>query len=165
VTVFDPKLYDKVTPTTKRELEEVELEEVEGTPTPGAAVERYFTPPDEVEEVEGMVFDPGLYDMVLAQPEGFAHRQYLKVLGRYVSTLSTFERFQIQSRREEIEATELEWKELNHEVLRRLGFNEAEAGMLMDKRLDSPGMRNVIRKRADAIKKGAKAKAILREMG
>lgn len=110
-------------------------------------------------------FDPKLCDKVLSQPEGMAHKEYRKVLARYVSTLTEAERSGIQARREEIEYAEEEWKELNLEVLLHLGFSAGEAAQLMDKRLDSPGMRTLIRNRAGDIKKGAKAEAILRRVG
>lgn len=160
MTTFDPSRYTK-------KLPEPVVEEPEVTPTPDAAAERYFTPPDELDdviEVSGLVFDPKVFESVLSVPEGMNHKEYRKALGRYVSTLSDFERVQIKSRREEIEKAELEWKQLNHEVLRRLGFNEAEAGMLCDKRLDSPGMRTLIRNRKEDVAKGLRAEAILRRV-
>lgn len=109
-------------------------------------------------------FDKGLYDKVLAQTEGMNHKEYRKVLARYVSTLTEEERLDILSRRGEIEAAEEEWRELNMEVLLRLGFNETEAAMLCDKRLDSPGMRILIRRRADEVKRGLRAEAVLRRV-
>jgi len=109
-------------------------------------------------------FDHKLCDKVLSQPEGMRHKEYRKVLARYVSTLSEDERNDIISRRDEIEDAEDDWRELNFEVLTRLGFSEGEAAQLMDKRLDSPGMRTLIRKRADEIKKGIRARAILRKV-
>jgi len=157
-TVFDPSLYNKKQPAVEEAVPvEVTKPVVKSQPP---VVDDY----DEIPEVEGMVFDPKLFKQVLSQPEGMNHKEYRKALGRYISTLSEFERFQIQSRREEIEAAEAEWKELNHSVLRRLDFSEAEAGMLMDKRLDSPGMRLLIRKRAEEVKKGRRAEAILRRV-
>lgn len=109
-------------------------------------------------------FDKQLYDKVLVQPEGLPHREYRKVLARYVSTLSEAERTDILSHRGEIEASEEEWRELNMEVLTRLGFSDGEASQLMDKRLDSPGMRILIRNRAEEVKKSLKAEATLRRV-
>jgi len=109
-------------------------------------------------------FDPILYKQILAQPEGMNHKEYRKVLARYVTTLTESQRSDLLSRRDEIFEAELEWRELNCEVLSRLGFNEVETGMLMDKRLDSPGMRMLMVRRADEIKKKLKARDILRRV-
>lgn len=109
-------------------------------------------------------FDKRLYDKVLSQPEGMAHKEYRKVLARYVTTLTEEERQGIQARRNEIEDAEDDWRELNFEVLICLGFSDGEAVQLMDKRLDSPGMRTLIRKRAEDVKKGLRAEAILRRV-
>jgi len=78
-------------------------------------------------------FDPKLYKRILGQDEGMNHKEYRKVLARYVSTLSEVQRNDILSRKDEILEAELEWRELNSEVLGRLGFNEVETGMLCDK--------------------------------
>lgn len=109
-------------------------------------------------------FDPKLYAKVIAQPEGMAHKEYRKVLARYVSTLTEEQRSDILARRRRIEEAKEEWEELNNEVLLRLGFGEGEAAMLMDKRLDSPGMRMLIRRRADEIKRGLRAEDVLRRV-
>ncbi len=165
-TVFDPSLYD----------ESVAVEKPKSVVRPKAVrrpkrVEKLVVSPapvvDDVEvpEVRGVIFDPRLFDKVLGQPEGMNHKEYRNVLARYVSTLSEVERVDVLSCREEIGAAEVEWKELNHGVLRRLGFSEAEAGMLCDKRLDSPGMRFLIRKRAEEVKKGLQARDVLRRVG
>ncbi len=54
----------------------------------------------------------------------------------------------VLDRREEIVNKWIDWKESNHAILIRIGFSDAEATILDDKRLESPGMRNVIRNRA-----------------
>jgi len=111
-----------------------------------------------------VTFDPKLYKRVLSQDEGMNHKEYRKVLARYVSTLSEVQRADILSRKDEILAAELEWRELNSEVLTRLGFNEVETGMLCDKRLDSPGVRMLIKRRADEIKRELRGLDIARRV-
>jgi len=169
-TYFDPSLYNRKVPERRRAVA-VPKEPVEVKSSRPIEV-RDSVPVAVLEPVEALVleaksttFDPKLYEKVLAQAEGMRHRVYRKALARYVSTLSGFERVAVLKQREEIEASEEEWKELNFEVLRRLGFGEGEAAMLRDKRLDSPGMRTLIRKRAEEVKKRLKAETVLRRVG
>lgn len=96
-------------------------------------------------------FDPGLYGQVVSQPEGLRRPVYLKQLRVYVKAMTPEARALILARRDEIMEAFSEWKELNFLILTRLGFTEAEAELLKDKRLDSPGMRNVMRVRREEI--------------
>ena len=159
-TVFDPSLYGEGVPVERKRVVKPKRPAKVEVPNPIEVSE-----PVEIPDVKGMVFDPKLYEKVLAQPEGMRHRVYRKMLARYVTTLSGFERVAVLRQREEIESAEEEWKSLNFEVLRRLGFGEGEAGMLRDMRLDSPGMRTLIRKRAEDVKKRLRAAAALRRVG
>ena len=103
------------------------------------------------------MFDYSLYLKIMSAPEGLPHREYAKALGRYVSTLSEEERQAVLRRRDEILDAEQEWKELNEGVLLRLGFTEDEAGTLYDKRLDSPGMRMLLKVKCEVEKLKRKA--------
>lgn len=98
-------------------------------------------------------FDPALYAKIMAVPEGLQHEQYRKQLGKYVTGLAESVKEDILRRWEEIADAEHEWMELNELVLLRLGFGRLDSRLLRDKRLDSPGMRNVIRVKAEEIKK------------
>ena len=98
-----------------------------------------------------MKIDVKLYNVVMSQPEGLPHKFYRKALASYVTGMSDVERQSVLDQRDEIYNMEAEWMELNEAVLRRLGFGEQEVLLLRDKRLDSPGVRNVIRTRAAEV--------------
>lgn len=97
----------------------------------------------------GVVFDRELFELVMSMREGLPFPVLRKELQRYIRERMTEEQKQdILNRREEIVNNWLEWKESNHYLLMRIGFSSAEADVLCDKRLQSPGVRNVLKNRA-----------------
>ena len=88
--------------------------------------------------------DLELYRFIMRQPVGLRHSEYRKEVARYVSQMSEADREDLRERRYEILENWAEWVGDNYEILLRLGFNVPEAEMLKDKRLTSPGLRNVI---------------------
>ena len=93
--------------------------------------------------------DFGLYRFIMGQPIGLRHEEYRKELARYVSTLTEEQKEDLRERRYEVLEAWAEWVGDNLEILLRLGFNTREAEMLRDKRINSPGMRNVIKVRVE----------------
>lgn len=93
------------------------------------------------------------YKYVMSSPEGLQHREYRKGLARYVTQLPESVKQDILSRRDEIVVSEFEWRRRNSIMLSQLGFTPSECEMLADKRMDSPGMRNVIKLRVEEILK------------
>ena len=93
-------------------------------------------------------FDNDLFKLVLSMKEGLPYQLLRKEVGKYVKTLTPEQKQDLLNRRDEIMENWLEWKESNFWVLQKIGFEEAEADILQDKRLDSPGMRRVMVNRA-----------------
>lgn len=107
--------------------------------------------------MNGKVIDLELYRFIMGQPEGLPHKEYRKTVAHYVTHMSDEEREDLRERRYEILEAWAEWVGDNYEILLRLGFNVVEAEILKDKRLTSPGMRNVIKIRvAELTKKRGK---------
>lgn len=98
--------------------------------------------------------DLELYRFIMRQPVGLPHNEYRKELARYVTSLSEAEKQDLRDRRYEILEAWAEWTDDNYEILLRLGFNTKEADKLRDKRINSPGVRNVIRVRVEEIRMG-----------
>ncbi len=95
-----------------------------------------------------VVFDMDLYKLVMSMREGLPFPLLRREIQKYVRTLTSQQKQAILDRRQEIVNAWLEWKDSNHYILMHLGFSDAEAAMLDDKRLQSPGVRNVLRNRA-----------------
>jgi len=98
--------------------------------------------------------DFGLYRFIMSQPVGLRHDEYRKELARYVSTLTEEQKADLRERRYEILEAWADWTDDNYEILLRLGFNTKEATMLRDKRINSPGVRNVLKMRVEETKVG-----------
>ncbi len=101
--------------------------------------------------MNGKKVDIGLYRFIMSQPVGLRHGEYRKELARYVTTLSDEAKEDLRERRYEILEAWAEWTGDNYEILLRLGFNTREAEMLRDKRINSPGVRNVIKMRVEEL--------------
>ena len=93
-------------------------------------------------------FDMELFKLVIGMREGLPFPLLRREIQKYLRTMTTEQKQTILDKRQEIVNSWLEWKEANYYVLTRLGFTAGEAEILKDKRLHSPGMRNVIRNRA-----------------
>jgi len=106
--------------------------------------------------VNGKKVDFGLYRFIMGQPVGLPHKDYRNALARHVSTLTPEEKADLRERRYEILENWAEWVGDNYEILLRLGFNTKEAEMLKDKRINSPGMRNVIKTRVEEMRMGVR---------
>ena len=107
-----------------------------------------------VKEMNGKKIDLELYRFIMRQPVGLRHSDYRKELAGYVSSLSEAQREDLRNRRYEILEAWAEWIGDNYEILLRLGFRTNEAEILKDKRINSPGMRNVIKVRVEELTKG-----------
>lgn len=95
-----------------------------------------------------VVFDVELFKLILNMREGLPFPLLRKEVQKYIRTLTSEQRQSYLDRRGDILSAWLGWKESNHVILMHIGFNEIEASILSDKRLQSPGMRNVMRNRA-----------------
>jgi len=100
--------------------------------------------------------DLGLYRFIMGQPVGLRHEEYRKELARYVSTLTEEQKADLRERRYEILEAWAGWTDDNYEVLLRLGFRPSEASMLRDKRINSLGVRRVIKMRVEEIRVGGR---------
>lgn len=87
------------------------------------------------------------FAVVMHGPEGPRYHVYRRSLSRYVDSLAMVQRLSILSRRSTITRRYIEWTEYNAMVLRALDFNEGEVELLKGRRLNSPGMRELIRVR------------------
>ena len=106
--------------------------------------------------MNGKKVDLELYRFIMRQPVGLRHGEYRKELARYVTTLSESVKADLRERRYEILEAWAEWIGDNYEILLRLGFNTREAEMLRDKRINSPGVRNVVKNRVEEIRRGVR---------
>ena len=90
-----------------------------------------------------------IYKRVMSAPEGLSGKEHKRLVRKYVREMSPSEVDDIQGRAEEIE--ENGWDEwlLNREVLMRLGFSNDETQVLARCRLNSPGIRTLIRERVE----------------
>ena len=102
--------------------------------------------------VDNKKVDFGLYRFIMGQPVGLRHEEYRKELARYVSTLTEEQKADLRERRYEILEAWADWTDDNLEILLRLGFRYGEANMLRMNRINSPGVRNVIKTRVEEIR-------------
>ena len=93
-----------------------------------------------------------IYKRVLAVPEGLSGKEHKRLVRKYVKEMGEDEVSDIRGRSEEIE--ERSWDEwlLNKEILLRLGFSNDETQVLARCRINSPGIRTLIRERVEVTK-------------
>lgn len=93
-----------------------------------------------------------IYKKVMAVPEGPTGREYRKLTRKYVREMSSSEVSDVLSREAEIEERGWgEWR-LRKEILMRLGFADGEAQFYARCRLNSPGIRILIKERVGVTK-------------
>lgn len=88
-----------------------------------------------------------LYNIVTSEPEGPDHREARRLTRAYIREMSPDAVQRVWDRRAEIEERELEVFFMRKEVFMRLGFMEAEAGFFARCRLNSPGIRTLLKER------------------
>ena len=100
-----------------------------------------------------------IYKRVLAVPEGLSGAEHKRLVRKYVREMDEGTINDILAREAEIE--ERSWDEwlLNREILMRLGFSSDETQVFARCRINSPGMRTLIKERV-AITKYATDKEI-----
>ena len=91
-----------------------------------------------------------VYDYVMSIPEGLTHNELRKQTRKYVREMSVEHKQDILSRADEIESEAAEEFVLRKEILMTLGFSEPQAGFYAHYRLDSPGVRTIIKERVQA---------------
>ena len=88
-----------------------------------------------------------VYDYVMSLPEGPTHNELRKRTRKYVCEMSEVEKQAILSRADEIESVAAEEFVFRKEMLMELGFGEMQAGFYANYRLNSPGIRTLIKER------------------
>lgn len=96
-------------------------------------------------------FDQKVYDSVMRLEDEPSYKLARKRTRRFVSKMSEVEKIAVLERSDEISEGEVEGQLENKSILERLGFTDEEAGVLMDKRLGTPGMKNLIAMRAREV--------------
>ena len=96
-------------------------------------------------------FDFELFELIMSMREGLPFLVLRKEVTKYVRTLTSEQKQSYVDRRDEILDEWSDWRESNHWVLVRIGFNDIEADLLDDKRLESPGIRRVLKIRATEV--------------
>ena len=93
-----------------------------------------------------------IYKRVMSVPEGLAGAEHRRLTRKYVSGMSEGEVGNILGRIDEIE--ERSWDEflLRKQILLELGFMETEAGVFARCRLNSPGIRTLIKERVEVTR-------------
>jgi len=88
----------------------------------------------------------------MAVPEGLTGKEHKKLTRKYVGGMSPSEVDDVVSRSDEIE--EKSWDEwrLRKEILLELGFMDTEAQFYARCRLNSPGIRTLIKERVEVVK-------------
>ena len=90
-----------------------------------------------------------LYKQIMSVPEGLPHREHRRLVRNYVREMSQDEVVDILRRRNEIEECGVDEYLLRRQVFLELGFMEAEAGFFARCRLDSPGIRTLVKERVE----------------
>ena len=100
-----------------------------------------------------------IYKRVMSVPEGLSGAEHKRLTRKYVREMDASEVNDVLSRADEIE--KCSWDEwlLRKEILMRLGFSNSETQVLARCRLNSPGIRTLIKERV-AITKHATVKEI-----
>lgn len=93
-----------------------------------------------------------IYKRVLAVPEGLSGKEHRRLVRKYVREMSLEEVEDIRSRSDEIEERNWDVWLLSKEILMRLGFSNDETQVLARCRLNSPGMRTLIKERVAVTK-------------
>lgn len=94
----------------------------------------------------------GIYKNVMAAPEGLTGKEHRKLTRKYIRVMSTSEVDDILSRSEEIEESGWEEWRLRKTIFLELGFTGAEAQFFAKCRLNSPGIRVLIKERVEITK-------------
>ena len=94
----------------------------------------------------------GLYKIVMSEPEGPNHIEARRLTRKYVREMSPDAVQRILDRTQEIEESAMEEFFLRKEVFMRLGFMEVEAAFFARCRLNSPGIRTLIKERVQVTK-------------
>jgi len=91
----------------------------------------------------------GIYKRIMAAPEGLNGVEHRRMVRAHIKDMSEDEISDIRGRSEEIE--ERGWDEylLRRQVLLELGFADAEITVFARCRLNSPGMRTLIKERVE----------------
>ena len=93
-----------------------------------------------------------IYKRVMSAPEGLSGKEHRRLTRKYVREMGASEVEDIRSRAGEIEENSWDVWLLNREVLMRLGFSNDETQVLARCRLNSPGIRTLIRERVEITK-------------
>jgi len=93
-----------------------------------------------------------VYKKVMALPEGLSGAEHRKLTRRYVRSMSKDEVDSVLSRKDEIEETSWDEWRLRKDIFLQLGFSDAEAQVFARCRLDSPGIRTIIKRRVEITK-------------
>ena len=88
-----------------------------------------------------------IYKEVMSTPEGPTHGELRKQTRKYVREMSDDDKQAIWSRADKIESEAAEEFVLRKEIFLELGFSEPQAGFYAQFRLDSPGIRTIIKER------------------
>jgi len=86
----------------------------------------------------------------MSAPEGLTHNELRKQTRKYVREMSDGHKQDILSRADEIESEAAEEFVLRKEIFLELGFSEPQAGFYAHYRLDSPGIRTIVKERVQA---------------
>ena len=93
-----------------------------------------------------------IYKKVMSVPEGLSGAEHRKLTRRYVREMSDAEVDSVLSRKDEIEETSWDEWRLRKDIFLQLGFSDAEAQVFARCRLDSPGIRTIIKRRVEITK-------------
>ena len=93
-----------------------------------------------------------IYKKVVAVPEGLSGAEHRKLTRKYVREMGASEVDDIMSREAEIEEESWDEWHLRKEILMRLGFSSSETQVLARCRLNSPGIRTLIKERVEVTK-------------
>ena len=95
-----------------------------------------------------------LYKQVMSVPEGLPHGEYRRLMRKHIRGMTQSEVAVILAREEEIEASSMEEWDLRRQIFLVFGFMSAEASFLARCRLDSPGIRALIKERVAVTRYG-----------
>ena len=93
-----------------------------------------------------------IYKRVMSVPEGLSGKEHKRLVRKYVKEMSASELDDIESRSIEIEEESWEEWRLRKEILLALGFSDGETQVLARCRLNSPGIRTLIKERVEITK-------------
>ena len=93
-----------------------------------------------------------VYKKVMAVPEGLSTKEQRKLIRKYVREADASEVNDILSRKDEIEEASWEEWRLRKDIFLQLGFSDAEAQSYAGCRLNSPGIRVLIKGRVEVTR-------------